>query len=86
MDLIKNFIVIDTEGRDQLREIAIINAEGELIYEAFSQEDPNYYGRRLKSKPLVDILADFQKIASEKVIICHNANHDIQVLKIVLKS
>ncbi|WP_013323939.1 exonuclease domain-containing protein [Gloeothece verrucosa] len=81
MDLIKNFIVIDTEGRDQLREIAIINAEGELIYEAFSQEDPNYYGRRLKSKPLVDILADFQKIASEKVIICHNANHDIQVLK-----
>jgi|GEM_PF-6283115 hypothetical protein len=31
----KNFIVIDTEGQPILRELAIVNYQGELIYEAF---------------------------------------------------
>ncbi len=32
---VMNFIVIDTEGNDTLTEIAIINQDGRLVYEAF---------------------------------------------------
>lgn len=77
----RDFVVIDTEGRDTLSEIAILNSQGQLIYEAFSQEHLNNDAIRLNLKPIKDILLDFFRITQSKAIVCHNANHDLQVLK-----
>jgi hypothetical protein len=32
----QDFIVIDTEGKNELREIAVIDSQGKLVYEAFA--------------------------------------------------
>ncbi len=76
-----DFVVIDTEGQRELREIAIISSEGKLIYEAFNQEHPDYVQRLLQNKPLKSILLDFLEITNHKLIIFHNSKHDLQVLK-----
>ncbi|MBE9045275.1 3'-5' exonuclease [Pleurocapsales cyanobacterium LEGE 10410] len=76
-----DFVVIDTEGRRELREIAIINHEGKLIYEALNQEHPQAVERAFKSKPLQTILLDFLEITRQKILVFHHALHDIQVLK-----
>ncbi len=76
-----NFIVIDTEGTRELREIAIVNSVGELIYEAFNQEHSEYVPRALSARTLKTILLDFIAIASNKVLVFHNAVHDLKVLK-----
>lgn len=77
----QDFIVIDTEGKPELREIAIINSKGKLIYEAFAKEHPDNYEKILNLKPLREILFDFLEITKTKLIIFHYAKHDIQVLK-----
>ncbi|MEY2857284.1 MAG: hypothetical protein RLZZ74_1596 [Cyanobacteriota bacterium] len=76
-----DFIVIDTEGRRALTEIAIINSQGKLIYEAFSQEYCEYGYPERSAKPLRTILADFKAIAEDKILVFHNAEHDLAVLK-----
>jgi len=78
-----NFIVIDTEGRRELTEIAIINSQGKLIYEAFNRDYSEYIyqGRSFKPfKPLRTILEDFKAIAEGKILVFHNAEHDLAVL------
>jgi len=78
----KDFIVLDTEGKaDQLSEIAVVNSHGQLIYEAFVQGHLNNDERRINVKPLPNILADFLTLAQTKLIVCHFAEHDINVLK-----
>jgi DNA replication protein DnaC len=76
-----DFIVIDTEGRRALTEIAIINSLGKLIYEAFSQEYSEYSYPERAAKPLRTILADFKAIAEGKILVFHNAEHDLAVLE-----
>lgn len=79
-----DFIVIDTEGRRELTEIAIINSQGELIYEAFNRDCSEYIyqGRSFKpSKLLKTILEDFKTIATGKILVFHNAEHDLAVLE-----
>jgi hypothetical protein len=66
-----DFIVIDTEGRRALTEIAIINSLGKLIYEAFSQEYSEYSYPERAAKPLRTILADFKAIAEGKILVFH---------------
>ncbi|MEM8675167.1 MAG: exonuclease [Cyanobacteria bacterium P01_G01_bin.67] len=75
-----DFIVIDTEGTRELREIAILDSSGVLIYEAFSQANPDLRGRGLSTKPLATILTDFKEIAAGKIIVFHHAEHDLKVL------
>ena len=77
----KNFIVVDTEGKNELREIAVIDCNGKLEYEAFSEEYPDNYRITLNKKPLKEILGDFNNLANHRVVIFHNAKHDLQVLK-----
>ncbi|MGI0480941.1 exonuclease domain-containing protein [Geminocystis sp. CENA526] len=72
-----NFIVIDTEGSDTLREIAIINQDGKLVYEAFVKTRGT---NRLNQKPLTEIINDLQNILSNQTIICHNVQHDRTIL------
>ena len=77
-----NFIVVDTEGSHILSEIAIIDDQGQLIYEAYTQTADSK--PKLHSKPLAQILHDFFAIActpQPKLIVCHFAEHDRQVLK-----
>lgn len=76
----KDFIVIDTEGKDYIREIAVINQQGELIYEAFAKEHFKNNEVKQNLKPLKQIILDFLQIAQNKLIICHFAQHDMQVL------
>ncbi|WP_373478327.1 exonuclease domain-containing protein [Geminocystis sp.] len=75
-----NFIVIDTEGSDTLREIAIINQDGKLVYEAFVITRGSTTNR-LNQKPLTKIIKDLQNILPNKTIICHKAKHDRTILK-----
>jgi hypothetical protein len=56
MECDRDFIIIDTEGRNDLSEIAILNSQGKLIYEAFAKEHPNNYAVKLKLKPIKEIL------------------------------
>lgn len=74
-----NFIVIDTEGSDTLREIAIINQDGKLIYEAFVRTRGSTT-KRLNHKPLTEIVRDLQNILPNQTIICHNVHHDRAIL------
>ncbi|NJO94767.1 MAG: exonuclease [Pleurocapsa sp. CRU_1_2] len=75
-----DFIVIDTEGRRELTEIAIINSQGKLIYEAFNQDYFEYTHQKSSGKPLKTILSDFKAIAEGKILVFHNAEHDLAVL------
>ena len=54
-----DYLVIDTEGRRELREIAIIHRTGKLVYEALNQEHPEYVERGRSNKSLKDILVVF---------------------------
>ena len=76
-----DFIVIDTEGKRELREIAIVNSAGKLIYEAFNQEHPDYVNRGVSNKLLKTILLDFRAIAHNKILVFHHALHDLKVLE-----
>ena len=76
-----DFIVIDTEGQPILREIAIVDHQGKLIYEAWADNHPNNPTISPKTKPLKTIITDFLDLAYSKTIICHYARHDIEVLR-----
>ncbi len=76
-----DFVVIDTEGKDELSEIAILNSQGKLIYEAFVKDELNNEGRKINAKRLKEIVENFLTLAQSKLIICHYAAHDIEVLK-----
>ena len=82
----QDFIVIDTEGKNELWQIAIIDSQGQLVYEAFAKGHPDNYARRFNVKPLKEIIVNFLDISQSKLIICHNALHDIQVLKLSFKA
>jgi DNA polymerase III epsilon subunit-like protein len=77
----QDFIVIDTEGKSELSEIAIIDSQGKLVYEAFTQGHPSNYNIKLNVKPLSEIVINFFKIAQSKVVICHCAGHDVRILR-----
>ncbi|WP_225913919.1 AAA family ATPase [Leptolyngbya ohadii] len=76
----KEFIVVDTEGSDAISEIAIIDRDGRLLYEAFEQNHPDHAGR-LKKRSLAEMLQTFFRLAEKKQVIFHHANHDVQVLR-----
>jgi DNA polymerase III epsilon subunit-like protein len=75
-------IIVDTEGKpEELSEIAIVDGQGQLIYEGFVQGHLSNDDKRFQSKPLTEILDNFLTIAHNKLIVCHFAKHDIAVLK-----
>ena len=76
-----HFLVVDTEGKDYLREIAVINAAGEIIYEAFAQEHPENDQRPFNVKPLKQILQEFFTLTPSHWVVFHSATHDLQVLR-----
>ncbi|MEK7991708.1 MAG: exonuclease domain-containing protein [Thiotrichaceae bacterium] len=75
------FLVIDTEGKDILTEIAIIDIQGIVIYEAYDKEHPNNADMRLNLKTLAEITDDIQVIMAGNSIVCHYAEHDAGILR-----
>lgn len=76
-----DFIVIDTEGQKLLREVAVIDKKGLLIYEAFVDGHYNNESQKIKRKSLSQIIDDLSSLLFKKTIICHHVNHDKKVLK-----
>ncbi len=76
----KNFVVIDTEGKDTLTEIAVVNCQGERIYEAFIAENQTQISP-LPAKPLVTVLNEIAKLVANQSIVCHYAQHEIDMFK-----
>jgi DNA polymerase III epsilon subunit-like protein len=72
---------MDTEGSPELREVAILDCQGHLIYEAFSADHIENYNIRLNVKPLKKIAQDVVNIARSKRVVCHYAKHDQEVLQ-----
>ncbi len=64
-----DYIVIDTEGKDIITEIAIIDSSGELIIEEFVEDN------------LEKVLNRVEPILTSHIIIAHNATHDSKVLR-----
>ena len=76
-----DFVVVDTEGNPELREIAIVDSQGKLVYEAFVEENIQDANIRLNIKPLEEVIKKFVEITQGKVVVFHHANHDLKVLK-----
>lgn len=75
-----SFLVIDTEGKPLLQEIAVFDHSGKLVYEALAEEDTTQGALRLNRKPLVRVLQEFKEIANNQILIGHFAEHDRRVL------
>lgn len=76
-----DFVVIDTEGSPELSEIAILDSQGQLIYEAFSADHQTHRNIHCNLKPLKKIVQDIATITQNKQVVCHHVNHDLDVLK-----
>ncbi len=76
-----HYLVVDTEGNPLLSEIAIVNSEGKLIYQAFNQDHPDKRHIQINSAPLTSILQTLIDFAQTNVLIFHYAEHDLGVLK-----
>ena len=84
-----DFLVVDTEGSNKLKEIAIINSKGELIYEAFVRETIDSNSSLVNPAdslafdclPLKEVLSDFIRLSHKKTLVFHYAKHDLKVLR-----
>ncbi|GAX34681.1 exonuclease domain-containing protein [Nodularia sp. NIES-3585] len=76
-----DFVVLDTEGQPELSELALIDSQGLVIYEGFSNQHPRISPNSPNLKSLKTLLTEFLAIVQGKTIICHYAEHDIDVLK-----
>jgi len=77
-----SYLVIDTEGNPDLKEIALVDSSGRVIYHAYSQE---YAPDHPQPQPLAQIVTDLQHLAQNKLLIFHYADHDLEILKRAFK-
>lgn len=64
-----DFVVIDTEGKEILSEIAIVSSSGELIFEALVEDN------------LEELLNEMEPILTTHTLIAHSATHDKKLLE-----
>lgn len=76
-----DFVVLDTEGKPELSELAIVDSQGRLIYEGFSSDYRNQNKNLPNLKSLKTLLSEFLTIVQGKKIVCHYAKHDIEILQ-----
>lgn len=75
------FCVLDTEGSPILREVAVVDDRGQLIFEARTPgEEDSYYSQDLV-RPLPDLLRELRDLLRSRQVVAHNAAHDRAVLK-----
>lgn len=77
----KNILIIDTEGQEIIREIAIIDIQGQKKYHAFLEGHYNNENVRVNLASLGEIVTNLEKILPHSQIICHHAQHDQRILK-----
>ena len=76
-----DFCVLDTEGTPILREVAVVDGRGHLIFEArTADEEDTYYSRDLV-RPLPDLLRELRDLLRSRLVVAHNAGHDRSVLE-----
>lgn len=68
------FVVVDTEGKDKICEIAIIDENGVQLYEKFIEDD------------LAEVLVEIRPILESHLIVAHYAKHDIDIIQKSYKS
>ncbi|TVU53123.1 MAG: DNA polymerase III [Arthrospira sp. PLM2.Bin9] len=76
-----SFIVLDTEGRDSLTEVALVDNQGAILYHAFVAKNHPEPTFRLHQETLLDIVKQVDNLCHNQVIICHHAEHDQRILK-----
>jgi hypothetical protein len=77
----EDFLVIDTEGAPILREVALVDARGELRLEARTpQSDDSYHSVDL-IRPLPDLLRELRALLRGHRLVAHNVSHDRAVLQ-----
>jgi DNA polymerase III epsilon subunit-like protein len=76
----QEFIVLDTEGKEFLRELAILDRHGNELYNVFVQEALSNTDT-WRAKPLLTVLEEFFALARGKQVVCHYADHDREVLQ-----
>ncbi len=76
-----SFLVLDTEGRDYLKEITVFDDRGKLVYQAWVNEHPENATQRLHTYPLKQVISEFLAIVKSRPIVCHYAKHDRQMLQ-----
>jgi len=76
----QDFIVLDTEGKEFLRELAILDRHGNELYNVFVQEAVGH-ADAWRAKPLRTVLEEFFVLARGKQVVCHYADHDREVLQ-----
>jgi hypothetical protein len=76
-----DYVVLDTEGKPELTELALVDSQGCVIYEGFSSDHPKNSPHLPNLKSLKTLLEEFSNIVRGKKIVCHYAEHDIEVLK-----
>ncbi|MDX8377583.1 MAG: 3'-5' exonuclease [Mariprofundales bacterium] len=72
-----DIIIVDTEGKDVITEIALIDAQGELVFEGFVQDGEVQHD----TYPLTELLQHFTRHVEGKTIVCHYADHDQAILR-----
>ncbi|GAB1541886.1 hypothetical protein NUACC21_45590 [Scytonema sp. NUACC21] len=76
-----DFVVLDTEGKPELRELAIVDNRGRVIYEGFSKNHPKNSVSIPNLKSLTTLLTEFLNVVQGKKIVCHYAQHDKEILE-----
>jgi len=64
-----NYVVVDTEGKELLSEIAIVDAHGDLLLELFVEDN------------LQEVLNEVKEILESHLVVAHYAEHDLRLLK-----
>lgn len=67
-----DFVVIDTEGKPELSELAIVDSQGQVMYEGFSSDHPNNATNLPNLKSLKTLLTEFLTIVQGKKIVCQS--------------
>ncbi|MCT0252433.1 hypothetical protein KQ311_00970 [Synechocystis sp. CS-94] len=81
MERTDSFFVVDSEGSQTLREICIVDHNGQVVYEALIDEALADRARGLKISPLKEVLQNFWRITQGYLVIFHYAEHDCRVLR-----
>ncbi|BAQ62631.1 hypothetical protein GM3708_3037 [Geminocystis sp. NIES-3708] len=81
--IVKNpakIIFLDTEGKNILREIGILNDRGKVLYNSFVKDHYNNENIRINLKSLNTIIEEIEPIIKDKIIVCHHAEHDQKII------
>ena len=72
--------VIDTEGTPLLREVAVLDGRGRLLYEARTPDHEGPYFAADLTRALAELLRDLRPLLEGHPVVAHNAVHDSGVL------